>query len=71
MMSEGLAAFEKTPDAVVRAFSITGTPDEARQQLGAWEGVVDHVVFHTPYVPPFTAEESEDAYRNILGAFRR
>jgi len=71
LFTEGLAAFEKTPDAVVRAFSITGTPDEARSQLGAWEGIVDHVVFHTPYVPPFTAEESEDAYRNILDAFRR
>lgn len=68
--SEGLAAFEKTPDAVVHAFSITGTPDEAREKLEAWEGVVDHVVFHTPYVPPFTAEESEDSYRQILDAFR-
>ena len=71
MMSEGLAAFEKTPDAVVRAFSITGTPDEARERLSEWEGVVDHLVFHCPYVPPFTAEESEDCYRNILAAFKR
>jgi alkanesulfonate monooxygenase SsuD/methylene tetrahydromethanopterin reductase-like flavin-dependent oxidoreductase (luciferase family) len=71
LFTEGLAAFEKTPDAVVRAFSITGTPDQARERLAEWEGIVDHLVFHTPYVPPFTAEESEDAYRNILDAFRR
>jgi alkanesulfonate monooxygenase SsuD/methylene tetrahydromethanopterin reductase-like flavin-dependent oxidoreductase (luciferase family) len=71
LFTEGLAAFEKTPDSIVRALSITGTPDEAREQLAAWEGVVDHLVFHCPYVPPFTAEESEDCYRNILDTFRR
>jgi alkanesulfonate monooxygenase SsuD/methylene tetrahydromethanopterin reductase-like flavin-dependent oxidoreductase (luciferase family) len=71
LFSEGLAAFEKTPNAVVRTFSITGTPDEARARLADWEGIVDHLVFHTPYVPPFTAEESEDSYRNILAAFKR
>jgi alkanesulfonate monooxygenase SsuD/methylene tetrahydromethanopterin reductase-like flavin-dependent oxidoreductase (luciferase family) len=71
LFTEGLAAFEKTPDAIVRTLSITGTPDEAREQLAAWEGVVDHLVFHTPYVPPFTAEESEDAYKQILDAFKR
>lgn len=36
-----------------------------------WEGIVDHLVFHTQYVPPFTAAESEDAFRNICGAFAR
>ncbi len=71
LFTEGLGAFEKTADAIVHTFSITGTPDEARAKLAAWDGVVDHLVFHTPYVPPFTAEESEDAYRNILAAFAR
>jgi alkanesulfonate monooxygenase SsuD/methylene tetrahydromethanopterin reductase-like flavin-dependent oxidoreductase (luciferase family) len=70
-LSEGLAAFEKTSDEIVHTFSITGTPDEARAQLAGWDGIADHLVFHTPYVPPFTAEESEDCFRNICRAFAR
>jgi probable F420-dependent oxidoreductase len=69
MMSAGLAAFEHTPDSLVEAFSITGTPEEARQKLADWEGAYDDLVLHTPYVPPLEADESEDAYRNIVEAF--
>jgi probable F420-dependent oxidoreductase len=69
MMTEGLAAFEQTPDSLVEAFSITGTPEEARQKLPDWEDAYDDLVLHTPYVPPLDAEESEDAYRNIVEAF--
>lgn len=66
---EGLAALEHTDDRLVDLLSITGTPDEVRQKLADYEGVVDHLVLHTPYVPPFTAEESEDCFQNILEAF--
>jgi hypothetical protein len=69
LMQEGLAAFEHTSDKLVDAFSITGTPEEARQKIGEYEGKLSHLVLHTPYVPPFTAEESDDAYRNIISAF--
>jgi alkanesulfonate monooxygenase SsuD/methylene tetrahydromethanopterin reductase-like flavin-dependent oxidoreductase (luciferase family) len=71
LMSEGFAALERASDKLVHTFSICGTPDEARARLADWEGIVDHLVFHTPYVPPFTAEESEDCYRNIVETFRR
>jgi probable F420-dependent oxidoreductase len=69
MMTKGLAAFEETPDELVELFSITGTPEEARQKLGDWEGAFDDLVLHTPYVPPLDDEESEDCYRNIVAAF--
>jgi alkanesulfonate monooxygenase SsuD/methylene tetrahydromethanopterin reductase-like flavin-dependent oxidoreductase (luciferase family) len=71
LATEGVEALEKASDGLVHTFSITGTPDQARARLAEWEGVVDHLVFHTPYVPPFTAEEGEDCYRNIVNTFRR
>ena len=71
MMTEGLAAFDKASEDLVHTFSIAGTPEHARGQLDRWEGIVDHLVLHTPYVPPFTADESEECYRNICSAFAR
>ena len=49
--------------------SITGTPEEARQKLAEYEGYIDHLVLHTPYVPPIEADESEDAFAAILDTF--
>jgi probable F420-dependent oxidoreductase len=68
LMTEGLAGLEKTDEKLVETFSISGTPEEARQRLGEYSGL-PHVVLHTPYVPPLDAEESEDSYRNIVDAF--
>lgn len=67
--SEGIAAFERTDDRLVELLSITGTPEEARQKLAQYEGVIDELVLHTPYVPPIEAEESEDAFAAILDTF--
>ena len=69
MMREGLAAFAHTDDRIVDVLSISGTPEEARQKLAEYEGVVEHIVLHCPYVPPFSAEESADCFANILDAF--
>ena len=60
-----------TSDALIRKFSITGTPDEAREQVEAYRKVIPHLILHTPYVPPLQAEESEDAFRNIVSTFGR
>jgi len=68
-MHEGIAAFERTDDRLVDLLSITGTPEEARQKLAQYEGFIDHLVLHTPYVPPIEAEESEDGFANILDTF--
>lgn len=65
----GLEALEDTPERLVDALAICGTPEEGRQKLTAWRHAIPHIVFHTPYVPPLTAEESEDTYRNIVSAF--
>jgi len=67
--ANGPAAFVNTDERLVDALSISGTPEEARQKLAEYRDVVPHVVLHTPYVPPFTAEESDDAYRNIIATF--
>lgn len=72
VMERGLgAAAEITSDALVHTLSITGTPDECRAKIEAFDGVLDHVILHTPYVPPLSPEETEDAYRQIVRAFDR
>jgi alkanesulfonate monooxygenase SsuD/methylene tetrahydromethanopterin reductase-like flavin-dependent oxidoreductase (luciferase family) len=72
VMERGLgAAAEVTSDELVRSLSITGTPEECREKLAAFDGVLDHVILHTPYVPPLTPEETEDSYRWIVRAFDR
>jgi alkanesulfonate monooxygenase SsuD/methylene tetrahydromethanopterin reductase-like flavin-dependent oxidoreductase (luciferase family) len=68
----GAGAFERvTSDALVRAFSIAGTPEECREQFPRFSAAIDHVILHTPSVPPLTAPESEDALRNIVATFGR
>lgn len=69
LMTKGFAGLVETDDKLVETFSITGTPEEARQKLDAWKDAYDHLILHTPYVPPLEAQESEDAYRNIVDAF--
>ena len=69
MMTKGLAAFEDTPEELVELFSITGTPEECRQKLDTYKDL-PHLALHTSYVPPFTAEESEDCYTQIVDAFK-
>lgn len=72
LMTEGLGALEtKTSDALVRAFSICGTPEQARAQLAEYEGLLPHIILHTPYVPPIQQQESEAALRNLIAAFKR
>ncbi len=68
LMTEGPAAIAKTSDALVEAFSISGTPDEAREQIERY-GALTHLALHTPYIPPLSWEESDDAYRQIVDAF--
>ena len=65
------AVAEVTSDALVETLSITGTPEECQEKLASFDGVLDHVILHTPYVPPLTPEETEDAYRWIVRAFDR
>lgn len=70
LMTQGPAALEtSTSHRLIEAFSITGTPDECRKQLREYEGLLPHNILHTPYVPPLSAEESIDTYRQILEAF--
>jgi probable F420-dependent oxidoreductase len=69
LMSEGLDALERmTSDALVRNFSICGTPDEAREQLAEYRGLLPHIILHTPYVPPIQQQESEAAFRTMVAA---
>jgi alkanesulfonate monooxygenase SsuD/methylene tetrahydromethanopterin reductase-like flavin-dependent oxidoreductase (luciferase family) len=68
LMTEGFAGLEKTSDRLVEAFSIAGTPEEARQQVDQY-GALTHLALHTPYIPPLDAAESDDAYRQIVAAF--
>ncbi|MEV6647308.1 LLM class flavin-dependent oxidoreductase [Amycolatopsis sp. NPDC051371] len=67
---DGPAGLERaTSDALVRAFSIAGTPDECRERLQEYDGALSHVILHAPYTPFLTGEESEDAFRAIVSTF--
>lgn len=69
LFAEGPAAFDLIPEEVVKMFAICGTPDEGREQLREFEGLLDHVVLHTPYVPPLEQADSEDCFRQTVAAF--
>lgn len=70
LMQQGPEALNGvTSDALVEAFSITGTPAEARARLREFDGLLDHVILHPPYVPPLEASETEDAFAQIVDAF--
>lgn len=69
-MLEGPEGLEKaTSDALLDAFAICGTPDEAMEQFQRWDGRVDHVVLHTPYVPPIDGEDSAASFRTVCATF--
>lgn len=49
--------------------SVSGTPDEVRSKLSIYEGFVDDLILHTPYVPPLETDDSSDAFTAILETF--
>jgi probable F420-dependent oxidoreductase len=69
LFTDGPSAFDLLPEEVVKMFAICGTPEEGRAQLAEYEGLLDHIVLHTPYVPPLQQAESEDCFRNTVAAF--
>jgi len=71
LFTEGPAAFDLIPEDVVKRFAICGTPEEGREQLAEFDGLLDHIVLHTPYVPPLAQADSEDCFRNTVAAFGR
>jgi alkanesulfonate monooxygenase SsuD/methylene tetrahydromethanopterin reductase-like flavin-dependent oxidoreductase (luciferase family) len=72
LLTEGPSALETaTSDALLDAFSISGTPDEAIEQFEAFDGLLPNIVLHTPYVPPIRAEESAAAFRATVSTFAR
>ena len=68
-LADGPKAFETLSEDVVKKFAICGTPEEGREQLAEFEGLVSHPVLHTPYVPPLEQADSEDCFRQTVAAF--
>ena len=68
LLSEGMTAFDDIPEHVVKTFAVCGTFAEGREQIAEFEGALDQIILHTPYVPPLEAAESEDAFRNTVAA---
>jgi len=67
LMTEGPAALaQTTSDALVKTFSIAGTPDEARAQMSKFQESVRHLVLHIPYMPPISGKDSQRAYLNAV-----
>lgn len=72
LMTKGPDALQDVvDDKLVDAFSITGTPDEARRKVAEYEGKLPHILLHTPYVPPLEQDASADAFANIVETFSR
>lgn len=70
LMTKGPSALQDvTDEKLIELLSVTGTPDECRRKLKDYEEVLPHIIFHTPYAPPLTAEESADSFRSILETF--
>jgi probable F420-dependent oxidoreductase len=70
LTTEGPGALERvTDDKLVEAFSIVGTPEECRAQLRDYAELMPYPMLHTPYFNPLTAEESVDAFHQILETF--
>lgn len=67
LMADGPAALARvTSDALLKAFAIAGTPDEAREQLSEFQKAVPHVALHIPYMPPISRAESQSAALNAI-----
>ncbi|TPG32445.1 LLM class flavin-dependent oxidoreductase [Mycolicibacterium hodleri] len=72
LMQEGPSALETaTSDALLKAFAISGTPDEALEQFAEFDGRLPNIVLHTPYVPPIQGRESASAFRATVSTFAR
>jgi alkanesulfonate monooxygenase SsuD/methylene tetrahydromethanopterin reductase-like flavin-dependent oxidoreductase (luciferase family) len=69
LLTSGFSAFDALPEETVKTFAVCGTPDEAREQVAQYEGLLDHAVLHTPYVPPLAQADSEECFRNIIATF--
>lgn len=72
LVEKGPTALEHvTSDALIEKYAIAGTPEECREQYEEkYKNRIDHIVLHTPYVPPLTTEESEDSFRQICNTFK-
>lgn len=72
LATEGPGALATVTDMkLVDAFSISGTPADARRALENWSQCVDHIMLHPPYVAPFTRAEAADGFHQIVSAFAR
>jgi alkanesulfonate monooxygenase SsuD/methylene tetrahydromethanopterin reductase-like flavin-dependent oxidoreductase (luciferase family) len=72
MIDEGPhAAAELVGDPLIEALTISGTPEEARERARGFDDVLDELILHPPYMPPFPPEETEDAFLNAVRAFDR
>jgi probable F420-dependent oxidoreductase len=54
------------PDEMVSAFTISGNPDDIREALGAYDGVVDAVKLSPP-THGLTPQQTREAQRQLLG----
>jgi alkanesulfonate monooxygenase SsuD/methylene tetrahydromethanopterin reductase-like flavin-dependent oxidoreductase (luciferase family) len=54
------------PDDMVSAFTISGNPDDIREALSAYDGVVDAVKLSPP-THGLTPQQTRDAQRQLLG----
>ena len=68
-LEQGPIAFDSLPEHAVKKLAICGTPEEGRDQLAAYDGLLSHPVLHTPYVPPLEQADSEDCFRQTVAAF--
>ncbi|ATY12376.1 LLM class flavin-dependent oxidoreductase [Amycolatopsis sp. AA4] len=66
----GLAAVESAvSDKLVELYTVAGTPDEVREQVRRFAEYIPHIMLAPPYIPPLTADESEDAFLQIIKTF--
>jgi alkanesulfonate monooxygenase SsuD/methylene tetrahydromethanopterin reductase-like flavin-dependent oxidoreductase (luciferase family) len=71
VFTQGVSALAtETPDRLVDAFAICGTPEECRKQFAAYDGTLPHVMLHPPSIPPMDPADTKDSFARILQTFR-
>ncbi len=66
----GPHCWDLVPDAMVEAFHVAGTPDDARRRVNEYEGIADSVVL-TPPSYSITPEEAAAYQQAIMETFSR
>ncbi len=66
---DAAAMIDLISDEMCDTYAVAGTPDEVREQIGRWEGLVDALYLGPPWATPEQAR-TMDSFTRIVETFR-